>query len=631
MNINLLPSRVVAKRLLLIALPVLMALALLLAAQPSAAQDPTLPDEAPDGLSGLTLYEERCVACHGPAGAGDGVMAPQLPAPPKAFNDPTYRLDTRPTVMFDQITNGEPAVAMPPFGPASSNPIDEQGRWDLVAAIYSLSTPPEAIAQGEQVYQTACAACHGDTGLGDGPEAAGLDTAVPDITALSYWFNRSNQDVYEDVVPASFPAHDYELAEDDAWAVVDYARTFSYGYADPVALTAPVESGLIFGQVLNGTLDQPLTDTQVTLRAFTPDFTQTMEMTTTVDAAGIYQFEVSDVPQDWVFIAGVTFDELNYSSPADQISSGRTQLDLPITVYDRSTDPSPINIAQIHVVLEFLEDEQLRINELYIFNNDQNAVFVGESGDPAEGTVEIAIPAGAQSLEFQRSFGSMDSFLPATDFIQTETGWADTLPLRPGDNALTLLVRYVVPFEDGMTVAHPLNYDAATSTIILSDVGVEVTGDEWVTQGPQEFETGEVFLNYSRAPLAAGEALAIELDGRPRQISAAGGATTLPVRNENMELIIGGAALLLVAGGGIVLWRTWQKRQSSDAYVSAVETELAATPPPAPAQKPAGDADALLQAIADLDDAYEAGELEEAAYQQQRAELKQRLASLWSS
>ena len=38
----------------------------------------------------------------------------------------------------------------------------------------------------------------------------------------------------------------------------------------------------------------------------------------------------------------------------------------------------------------------------------------------------------------------------------------------------------------------------------------------------------------------------------------------------------------------------------------------------------------LLRAIADLDESFEAGNIDEAAYQAQRAELKQRLATIWA-
>jgi len=52
--------------------------------------------------------------------------------------------------------------------------------------------------------------------------------------------------------------------------------------------------------------------------------------------------------------------------------------------------------------------------------------------------------------------------------------------------------------------------------------------------------------------------------------------------------------------------------------------------PPRQTRQPQGDdKTALLQAIADLDDAFEAGELEDDEYQQQRRELKNRLTNIW--
>jgi mono/diheme cytochrome c family protein len=38
---------------------------------------------------------------------------------------------------------------------------------------------------GEEVFLKYCAACHGESGRGDGPVARGLVTAVPDLTAIS--------------------------------------------------------------------------------------------------------------------------------------------------------------------------------------------------------------------------------------------------------------------------------------------------------------------------------------------------------------------------------------------------------------------------------------------------------------
>jgi len=37
---------------------------------------------------------------------------------------------------------------------------------------------------GEETYMRFCAACHGESGTGDGPVAAGLPISVPDLTRL---------------------------------------------------------------------------------------------------------------------------------------------------------------------------------------------------------------------------------------------------------------------------------------------------------------------------------------------------------------------------------------------------------------------------------------------------------------
>jgi len=587
------------------------------------AQDPVLPPATPEGFPGLETFAARCANCHGPAGQGDGPLIQQTGNPaPMPFNA-DYIRQAMPSVMFQQITNGEAAVGMPPFGPASSNPIDEQGRWNLVAAVYSLATSPDAVVAGKTVYEATCAACHGDTGLGDGPDAATTDPSAGPLNDVAYWFNRSNDTVYTDLAPGQIPAHSYDLPEDDLRRVVDYARTFSYGYADPAELTKPIAAGIIAGLLSNGTTGERLADTQVLLRAFTPDLQETLTLTTTSDANGNFRFDVTDTPPDWVFIAGTSYDGLNFSSGADQLSRSRSTLDLPVTVFDKTTDGAAVSIAQLHAVLEFVEG-QVQVSELYIFNNDRQAVFVGQSGDPAKGVVEVAVPEGAQSLAFQRSFGSMESFLPANDFVQTERGWADPLPLRPGAGALTLLVRYTLPYDDALSFAHPVFYNTATSTIILPDSGVAVTGEPWVEQPAQTFGQGQSFLNYSRAGLAPGETLTISLNGRPRVVSDAEGAAAIN-RNTTAELLIGAGALLLAAVAGVFIWRTWQGRRA-DGEWEEEEAEAPAVEAAAPVNS---QRDELLRRIAALDDAFDAGQLPEADYQAQRAELKQQLAAVW--
>jgi mono/diheme cytochrome c family protein len=46
--------------------------------------------------------------------------------------------------------------------------LSDSQRWDVLAYTYSLSAPAQIIDEGRQLYQTNCAACHGENGAGDG-------------------------------------------------------------------------------------------------------------------------------------------------------------------------------------------------------------------------------------------------------------------------------------------------------------------------------------------------------------------------------------------------------------------------------------------------------------------------------
>jgi len=632
MNLNL-SSAAASRRLVpFVLLAVAIFLTLLALPRVSAAQDPVLPPATPEALPGLDLYTARCAGCHGEAGLGDGALIAQMGASmsPMPF-DANYIFTAMPSVMFRQISDGEAAVGMPPFGEASSNPIDEAGRWNLVAAVYSLATPLEDITTGRTIYENQCVACHGSSGAGDGPDAATTEPVAGRLNDTAFWFNRSNETVYNELLSGAIATHSFQLENSELRQVIDFARTFSYVYADPAEINAPIPEGIIYGALINGTTSEKINDAEVSLRAFTTDFAQTLTMTTTTDVDGNFRFDLTDVPPDWIYIAGATFNELNFSSGANQLRRDNTTLEMPITVFDRTSDPSGVNITQLHIVLEFAGD-RVQVNQLYIVGNSTNAVFVGAGGDPAQGVVEVSLPEGAENLAFSRTFGSMSSFIPANDFVRTERGWADPLPLRPGSGTLTLLVSYDLPYNSGMTIAHPVFYRAATSTIIMPDVGVSVVNTPWVEQPAQSFGQGQVFRNYSGPGIPAGETMTIKLEGRPSAVTDISGATVAN-RNQKTELLIGGAALLLAAVGGVLLWKAWQRRNVDDddeEVESAVASAAGAAVVPAPPVGGAADADDLLRAIAELDDAFEAETMDEAAYQAARADLKQQLAAIWS-
>ncbi|MCP4425644.1 MAG: cytochrome c, partial [Chloroflexi bacterium] len=174
-------------------------------------------------------------------------------------------------------------AGMPPFGPSSSNPINDENRWDLVAAVYSLGTSEEAVGMGQAVYAENCAECHGEDGAGDGAAASATDGL--DLTKLNYWFNRSAETVLADI-PGDIAEHEFELSDAEKEAVVHYARTFSYAYAAPIDPNQPIEGAAVTGEVSNGATGTIITDGIVRLRAYTMDFQETLNLTTTVGIDG---------------------------------------------------------------------------------------------------------------------------------------------------------------------------------------------------------------------------------------------------------------------------------------------------------------------------------------------------------
>jgi cytochrome c553 len=88
----------------------------------------------------------------------------------------------------------------------------------------------ESVATGGELYATHCGLCHGETGEGDGPAAAGLAVPPADLHedhvqglsdgALFYIISHSEPE-------SPMPAWEDVLDEDQRWNVVNFLRTFA--------------------------------------------------------------------------------------------------------------------------------------------------------------------------------------------------------------------------------------------------------------------------------------------------------------------------------------------------------------------------------------------------------------------
>lgn len=95
-----------------------------------------------------------------------------------------------------------------------------------------IAATDESMEAGEQIFATNCTVCHGQSGRGDGPGAAGLEKPPANLTeahvqelsdgALFYIVSHGRPDT-------PMPAWNNILNEEQRWQVVNYLRTFKEG------------------------------------------------------------------------------------------------------------------------------------------------------------------------------------------------------------------------------------------------------------------------------------------------------------------------------------------------------------------------------------------------------------------
>lgn len=109
--------------------------------------------------------------------------------------------------------------------PQSDIPAAYAGKTNPLAADSNASTA------GKEIFDTTCAACHGDGGKGDGPAGKALTPPASDLTKIvatsgdDYLFYRISEGGAMDPYNSSMPAQKNSLSEDEIWQVVTYIKS----------------------------------------------------------------------------------------------------------------------------------------------------------------------------------------------------------------------------------------------------------------------------------------------------------------------------------------------------------------------------------------------------------------------
>lgn len=222
-------------------------------------------DLSPEETKGKTVYEKRCIHCHGVKGKGDGPAADRLRPRPRSFKVARYKFSE---VMFGKlpqdkliirwVTEGLPGSSMPGW----KDILSTEEIKNVVAYIktftkkfakaakkgrapkpITIGEPPkwteDDIAKGKELFLKNCEKCHGKEGRGSGATAIALkhdlgDRIWPRNLTKGWMFRGGNgpKDIFRTIATGitgtPMPAHigvDGEkgaMTEPEIWQVVGF-------------------------------------------------------------------------------------------------------------------------------------------------------------------------------------------------------------------------------------------------------------------------------------------------------------------------------------------------------------------------------------------------------------------------
>jgi len=571
------------------------------------------PQQAPDLENGAAIYQEKCVDCHGSTGLGDGSLAAQLNGEVAKIGTEEVADFASPLEWFSIVLLGNIEKLMPPF----SNSLTEQDAWDVVSYAYTFTSSEEVISEGAALFEETCAACHGSEG--QAPLAPGafdfrdskqlvtlpLETIIQKIAT-----GNGNQ---EHVFGTG-------LDTDQQKAVAMYVRSLALPVsgvpvevADTEPTAAPTEEpvaeepadeeavpteesepkpdnlGQVTGEILNGSGGDVPDGLEVLLEVYEPNASQSFELvyTATVPAQEDGTFVFEDVVFDTsrIYFTSVEMNEMFF--PSDFMMGEEIigdNIDLPVTIYEMTSDTSQLSISRVHIFIQLTEQGTALVHNQLTFSNFGSEMVAPEvDADPV---LNFSLPAGATNLNFPNSTGN--------PFVRTASGFGDSTPVLPGSNTYDLVYNYELPFDGKLDLVLPVDYPTDVSAFLIQGEDTKVESEILIPSGMETLgeELYQVFITNA---LSAGQ----EID---LSISTSGGLT--------LEII-----LLVVAGLGVVGFGAWRLFKTSS---EMEEFEGEADDP----------ADDLIDEIADLDEAFIAGEIDEALYRSKRNALKSKLQKL---
>jgi len=388
------------------------------------------------------------------------------------------------------------------------------------------------------------------------------------------------------------------------------------------AHAADAGTGHISGQLLDGSNhNAPLAGQQVTLQVAEGNNTRDLA-TATTDTQGTFSFDKLSTDKIISYAVYIRYQGAQYVSDLVTLTRDPSpQLNLTVYQATQKTDNIAVIDATVLVHEPNLQKGTITISEVFAFMNLNNRTYVGSlnasKGRP--NALSFSLPSGISTITLGKGFSGYQ-------VIQVDHGMASDAAILPGQNEFSF--SFEVPYSASTL---DLNYTTMYPTVSLTFLippDIHASSHELSSQGVVSGKDQLLYNRFVANALPANKNIQLHLEGL---------AANAPLNVGVVWLIV---AILLMGAIVSVTWfllrakhhrsavqiqkgceQALQKNAKDDSNHAYSDKKGKSSVSSVRKQK-------LLEELLALDQAYEAGKLSKAVYQERRSKTKAQLRSL---
>ena len=342
-------------------------------------------------------------------------------------------------------------------------------------------------------------------------------------------------------------------------------------------------AGRVAGQILNGTAGAPASSmAQLDVTLFQMSTAGPVTHTMQTDAQGRFAFDNLTLDPSLPLFANVSYQGIQYFSDilTPDVATSRP---LTMTVYETEPLPSNFQIDRTHLILD-VGQKLLSGVELVQVTNSTDRAFM----------LPLPLPENTSDVEFND---------PRDQFRAVHAaGGSISFPVLPTTTQILLGVQMSTHPPDYALTFHSTSPIQGLNILVAQTGGVQVTsaqltpGAPFTPQGTDPSQPATTYSQLNGLNIPANSNVAVSISNLP------GADNSGLIRS----VVLGAGGLAALSLLGLALFRKQQETGSAGTGAAGVRL-------------------AQLKALAALDDAFEAGEIDERDYLEQRADIKAEL------